>query len=310
MEPISRSHLSWFERQGFAPGLVVGLWTVISFIGFQVVGAIVLIGALFVFVEHISDMAEMTKDPEIMNYMLFGNTVGQLAVLAAGSWLLARLATHRDQSVSSFLRLNLPSKLPVNLGLAVGLVLVLQPLIWFLGYLNSLIPFPEAYLRFEEEQNAILINYLGGAPSIFPVLFNVALIPAFCEELMMRGFFLRIMEQRRGIVVGIVVSSLIFGLYHIRLTQVIPLTLIGALLAFLTWKTKSLFPAMLAHFTNNATSIILARQFPDQLLSDSSTEFMPAWYWLALAALFSAFLFVLFLRINEENEHVQQHTSS
>jgi len=51
-------------------------------------------------------------------------------------------------------------------------------------------------------------------------------------------------------------SGIVFGLYHLRLTQAIPLSLLGIYLAYVTWRSGSLVPAVLLHLLNNAMAVV------------------------------------------------------
>src|SRR5690606_8291101 len=77
------------------------------------------------------------------------------------------------------------------------------------------------------------------------------------EELMFRGYVQRQAERGLGIAGGILFSGIIFGLYHLRLSQAIPLCILGIYLAWLVWRTGSLWPAIAVHFANNAIAIAI-----------------------------------------------------
>jgi uncharacterized protein len=75
------------------------------------------------------------------------------------------------------------------------------------------------------------------------------------EEIFFRGFIFTGLARSFGIVIGVVGSSLLFGLAHLadpRLyPSLLPITSIGVILALLYLKTGSIVPPMLAHFTWN-----------------------------------------------------------
>ncbi len=78
-----------------------------------------------------------------------------------------------------------------------------------------------------------------------------AVLPAVCEEFVMRGGLLTTARKSLGIVGCVVLGGVAFGLFHQNVRQVFYTSLFGALTVFLTYKTKSLYPAMLMHFVNN-----------------------------------------------------------
>lgn len=82
-----------------------------------------------------------------------------------------------------------------------------------------------------------------------------AILPAICEEFSMRGGLLTTLRSSFGTWVCIALCGVVFGLFHQNIRQVFYTALFGALAAYLTLRTKSLYPAMLMHFTNNFCSV-------------------------------------------------------
>lgn len=85
-----------------------------------------------------------------------------------------------------------------------------------------------------------------------------AALPAVCEEFSMRGGLLTTAKNSFKTVWCIVLCAVIFGLFHQNIRQVFYTSLFGALAAYLTIRTKSLYPAMLMHFTNNFCSVFIS----------------------------------------------------
>lgn len=91
----------------------------------------------------------------------------------------------------------------------------------------------------------------------FPlVVLVIAVMPAIGEELMFRGLIYGSMRSRFGAGRAILISSLIFGLFHMSLVKLIPTALLGACLAIVVEKGGSIFVSMLLHFINNLISVI------------------------------------------------------
>lgn len=78
-----------------------------------------------------------------------------------------------------------------------------------------------------------------------------AVLPAVCEEFIMRGGLLTTARRTLGVIGCVVFGGIAFGLFHQNIRQVFYTSLFGALATFLTLKTKSVYPAMLMHFVNN-----------------------------------------------------------
>lgn len=84
-----------------------------------------------------------------------------------------------------------------------------------------------------------------------------AVLPAVCEEFCMRGGLLTTARNSFKTVWCVVICAVAFGLFHQNIRQVFYTSLFGGLAAFLVIRTKSLYPAMLMHFTNNFCSVFI-----------------------------------------------------
>lgn len=241
------------ERSGFAPLLMAAAGLVLAFILFQIVISpavtlLLLMGQGVPLEELLSGLAAVIE--EHARSILVANTIGQILGLAVPALLLARFHSSRP---SAFLRLRSTDAAFVILAI-IGLI-ALTPTIQWLGSVNDTIPLPEFIRRFEDSQMELIEQMLRVDTGLAFNLFVLALTPAVCEELLFRGYVQREAERGAGILVGILISGIVFGLYHLRLTQAIPLCVLGVYLAWLTWRTGSLLPAMFVHFTNNAIAI-------------------------------------------------------
>lgn len=100
------------------------------------------------------------------------------------------------------------------------------------------------------------------------VILILAVVPAISEELLFRGFLLNALgfggrnSQESGNGDGrkwaaIIASSVVFAVFHFFLFK-LPVTFaLGVILAFLCWQSRSIVPAILAHFLHNATGVLL-----------------------------------------------------
>lgn len=85
-----------------------------------------------------------------------------------------------------------------------------------------------------------------------------AVLPAVCEEFCMRGGLLTTAQNSFRTLGCVVLCGVAFGLFHQNIRQVFYTALFGALAAYVTIKTKSLYPAMLMHFANNFCSVFIS----------------------------------------------------
>ncbi len=92
-----------------------------------------------------------------------------------------------------------------------------------------------------------------------PTWFAIALLPAITEEIVFRGVFTRALATRFVPWVAIVLSALVFAVYHLLPAQMISTFMLGLALAYLTLRARSVIPAILGHLLNNTVVIVVSR---------------------------------------------------
>lgn len=88
------------------------------------------------------------------------------------------------------------------------------------------------------------------------LLFAGILIP-FAEEIFFRGVVFAWMRDRWGLPVGVIVSSIVFGVLHVNLGSVAAITLLGVLCALAYQRSGSIWVAVALHAGNNLIAVIL-----------------------------------------------------
>lgn len=289
---------SWTERNGFADWALALIWIVVAFILFQFAALIVTV-VLFLATEGVQgqpDPQEIMKSfLEHLDLLFIGNSFGQIVFLGLATWFFSRLHTTRDQH-TNFLRFKTHSDTPRQLGLAAVLIVVAQPVIWFLSWVNIQLPVPEFFDNLQTTQLQMIEDFLKGDHVMIITLFHIGLVPAVCEEILYRGYVLRAFEKSWGIWVAIVFSGFLFGLYHLQLTNLLPLASIGMLLAYVTYVSDSIYPAILAHLINNGGSVIMASYYPDSSIAEMTPESMPPLWALAVGTILTGYLVVYMYR--------------
>lgn len=258
-----------FEPGSTAQTLLLGLFGLVAtFLAFQViVSPVVMIVLLFV--AHGPDaMASLGTNVQALidsfaRELLITNAISQWLAFAIPALLLARL---HASDIYAFIRLRKTSILANGLAFA-GMVALL-PVAQWLAQFNQQLPVPEALRALDEQSMQLIEKVLESDFGLGFGLIMLAVTPAFCEELIFRGYAQRQFERVGDPAVAIAMSGILFGLYHLRMTQLLPLTAIGLYLAYLTWRTGSLWPAIIAHFANNAIIVAFSTLGPS---ADSSS---------------------------------------
>jgi sodium transport system permease protein len=86
----------------------------------------------------------------------------------------------------------------------------------------------------------------------------MALTPAVCEEALFRGAILGGFSAKLPRATSAVITGALFGLYHVDLWRIVPTAMLGVALSLIALESRSILPAMLTHFINNATLVVLA----------------------------------------------------
>ncbi len=97
---------------------------------------------------------------------------------------------------------------------------------------------------------------VSDTPTLFIALLVVGVSAAVCEEILFRGLISKAYE-RYGVVTSLVTTSVLFGVLHRDFQKSIGLILIGGLIGFIVYRTKSIYTGIVAHFTNNAIIVFL-----------------------------------------------------
>lgn len=92
--------------------------------------------------------------------------------------------------------------------------------------------------------------------NLFTFISVVILAPIF-EELIFRGMILQVLSKYNK-VFAILVTSLLFGLLHLNMTQAVPAFFMSLILCYMCLKTDSLLVTILAHAGNNLLALMSA----------------------------------------------------
>ncbi len=105
--------------------------------------------------------------------------------------------------------------------------------------------------------------------SLIVSLLVIAVTPGICEELLNRGIMMKAYENR-GTMKAVVISAILFGIFHFNIMNLFGPILLGLLIGYYVVKTNSIFAGMLAHFLNNAYSMISLYLTRDQYSTEQA----------------------------------------
>jgi len=88
------------------------------------------------------------------------------------------------------------------------------------------------------------------------VFLLIAVIPAVCEEFLFRGFLLSGLRTRARRGTAIATSAIVFGVFHFFLFKLPVTAALGAVLGFLCWQSRSIWPAVITHALHNGVGAL------------------------------------------------------
>jgi CAAX protease family protein len=106
-----------------------------------------------------------------------------------------------------------------------------------------------------------LLNELHAEPvTVLCTLFGAVFIAPFCEEIFFRGFAFAGLLRGMNAPLAALLSAVLFTAAHGDLGSSVPLFILGLILAYLRWRSGSIWPTIALHASNNliATIFVLA----------------------------------------------------
>lgn len=213
-------------------------------------------------------------------YFLASNLLARSGLVSIqGRLILAALVT-----VLVFLQIPLATAVLNRVELVTGFRLRPAPLGTYLGAVVlglSLWPFAHEAVVFLKrwdltpldprtlEAARQLVQQIRGLSPLL-IVATLAVTPAVCEEFCFRGFLLSAFRQTLSGFRAVVLSSVLFGLFHLvaidhlHFERLVPSTCLGLVLGWLCLRTGSVLPGMLLHASHN-TLLLMAAYYQNEL---------------------------------------------
>jgi len=102
-----------------------------------------------------------------------------------------------------------------------------------------------------------VMDKAGG--NLITTLILVGIVGPIAEEIFFRGFVLPGLIKRFGVTRSLLLSSLLFGIFHFDPGAIVPTFILGLALGWVYLKTGALWPAIFAHGLHNSLAIMLAK---------------------------------------------------
>jgi membrane protease YdiL (CAAX protease family) len=302
--------LPWIERNGFSHWAVAFGWLFVGLIAFQVLGGIISVILIIPTLENFSDAQVVIEAlTQNINAQLQANSVSQFLIIGLASYLISKAHAVKGKH-HEFLRLQLAPNLVQNTLVAILLLVSSWGVVGLLGWLNlnffewlvSIFPALSFFQDLQEQMLEIITGFIKSENAMFLGLIYIALVPAIFEEVMFRGYIQRALEKSWGIWAAIIVSAFMFGAYHLQPANLLPLSFLGFIFAYVTYISNSLIPAMILHFINNGSQVVYGSLNPEFLEQASSADIPLPWFMIILSVIVTTALLLLMHKMKMKSE--------
>lgn len=207
---------------------------------------------------------------QFMGSLVLGRTIGnklttgQILVFSQVAFLLIPTAIYfvvTKKPIKETLKLNKLYMTDILCLIAIGILC--YPIAGLCANISSIF--------FENNVQAV-VNQLEGT-SFFTLIGIMALTPAICEELVMRGVVLSEYKYKTTFKAA-VMNGIIFGLMHLSGQQFLYAAILGFVFAYIVRVTGSLFSTMIVHFVFNGFNMTLS-YFATKVQSDAVLDTAP-----------------------------------
>ena len=143
----------------------------------------------------------------------------------------------------------------------------------------------------EQDEAFKQVNELIESQPFWLKIASVGIIIPIQEELMYRGLIYKNIEQRYDYIKAAVISSTVFAVMHMNLSQGIYAFLMGFVLAFIYQKTKNIYACITFHCSANIFAVFVSTNTVNEFLMENM-YLVPA---VLLCMIVSAYVIILYL---------------
>ena len=274
-------------------------------VGGLVIGQLILTGLMF------AGGADFTQAHDINaligsmeNTMPFKIGIGLNNIIMFGvSAYIFKLIVSKENLAQYF---SLSGKIDGNwLGLCVLLMISIYPLIAYCAQWMQSFDLPSWAQSMDQSSIDTLASVLemNGPWDLILNLLIVAIIPALCEELLFRGVMQKELNSHLGNPhVGIFLTSIVFSAIHMSVEGFPSRMLLGLVLGYAYYYTKSLWYPILLHLFNNGLQV-LALYFSGESIKDMDPTEGPEIHWaIAIGSLAVAIAIFMLLKSKSEKD--------
>jgi len=207
-----------------------------------------LVSALLVFLASLCLL--LLASPFLAPLGLWGIILAQLLFIAGPAFLYQKQGVQNFSNFAKKIRLKKAPPSTILGGVFIGVALLIANLA-IISPLSI-----EVFGKNAREEE--LFQQLISSEPFWLIFLSLALMPAICEEFLVRGTLLPAIKERSNAITATLLSSILFGAMHFSAMRFLPTTFIGVFLALTFISSKNLVIAMIAHLCNNGTALLLS----------------------------------------------------
>jgi uncharacterized protein len=229
-------------------------------------------------VNGLSNLSDIS-DPKVIAMLKFFQIVNQIGTLILPSIVFAFLI---DSLPFRYLRADKKPKLQ-HLLIAAVLIFAATPFISWMVVFNEGMRLPswlsgvEDWMKTSEANaerltEAFLVS--RGTAGLMLNMLMIAVLPAIGEEFLFRGVFTSLFAKWfKSRHAGVWLAALIFSAIHLQFYGFVPRLLLGAAFGYLFIWTGNIWVPVMAHFINNASSVIVEYLSGNGVISTNADNF-------------------------------------
>lgn len=205
-------------------------------------------------------LLDSLANPELLPALRVLQVLQGMGMLVIPALIYILVVFEKQELGSIFGKLNRQSVL-----VSLVFFMVAFPIVNYLAGWNLSVDLPTFlgdWMEVKESQAGELTALFLDMPTVGLLIFNlimIALIPAVGEELIFRGIIQRgLIRQFGNPRLGIWLAAILFSAIHLQFLGFVPRMLMGVAMGYLFYWSGNLWYPMIAHFTNNAVSVVLA----------------------------------------------------
>ncbi len=220
---------------------------------------------------QVSVALQKTDNAELARWM---QTIGAFTIFFIPPIVLAILMSKKPAAFLGFTKIISGKQVFLIILLTIGAMLLAQTV----QELNQQIPLPAALMKMakdlEKEYNASVaaMANLNNIKDYLLALLVIAFFPALFEEVLFRGGFQQIVYGwSKNAWTSILITSIIFSLFHFSILGFLPRLAISIILGWVFYYSKNLWLNILLHFLNNAliVSIMYSMKLKGEIIAEA-----------------------------------------